>query len=756
MSGCTNNRFEKMLYAYELGMLSDDDRIAVEMHHMECDYCFKKTKKFNKSARLIQCDSEVRDTIHQIAESESFAKMIKDEKSRWPIWLRSSMAVAAVLIILLIQPWKIEISPKHDLIAAENLLAVMPFGNMADTDDSQNYGEIIANLIMTDLSESQGLQIVSNQRLFDITKRLELDKNKIYDKELALRIVKEANAQWVVTGDILQTEPVFVVTSQIIDIATGNVIKTQKIIGENNITIFSLADSLSVLTKNDLPIASQLQHDTDRMVADVTTYSQEAYRYYLEGVDYNNRAYYAEAVERFEKALEYDSTFAMVYYHLSNLKDYKLIEKAVEYSDNATQLERYYINARQAVRSGDRPGAGVILQELLDHYPFEKRAYYLVSTYKYGQRQYEEAIEHLSRSVELDPLFIDGYNLLSYTYARLGDLDKALEMNDKFVFLSPNEPNPYDSRGDIYTHFKRYDEAIASFKKALEKKSDFHASWSNLGNVYTYLGYFVRAESCYQVIAAVEDIYVWTNGKVLLGQNLIYQGKFAEALNMFELGSLEDKKAHGEKWYPTYHHMPAQIYEELGDFKMAFEEIEKADVIAKRRSQNYKTYWVRYKVRIVAESGDFVQAQKITDDFKTALEESDQSLGEYWYAVGTIEMARNNYVEAEKKFKRAIAETDSFDYPSNYLLGISLLYINRLDESIDIFEGLLKDQENNPQNWSSWDSRVYYYLGFAYEKSGAIEQAVENYKVYLDIRKNSDVELKTVKHARKRLNILIS
>ena len=80
----------------------------------------------------------------------------------------------------------------------------MPFGNLVDTEDSQKYGEIIANLIMTDLSESQGLQIVSNQRLYDISKRLGLDTNRFYNNDMALQIVKEANAQWMVIGDILQ------------------------------------------------------------------------------------------------------------------------------------------------------------------------------------------------------------------------------------------------------------------------------------------------------------------------------------------------------------------------------------------------------------------------------------------------------------------------------------------------------------------------------------------------------------------------
>ncbi|MCP4705939.1 MAG: hypothetical protein GY865_15175, partial [candidate division Zixibacteria bacterium] len=396
MAGCIDNRFEKMLYAYELGMLSEDDRTAIEMHHLECDYCFEKAKKFNKSAQLIQCDSSVRDTIHQIAESETSEKKENKsiaEKNSWPIWIRSSLAVAAVLVILILQPWKIEISPRQDLVAAENLLIVMPFSTLVDVDNSQKFGEIVANLIMTDLSESQELQVVSNRHLFDITKRLGIEDSNIYDNDLSLKIAKEINAKWVITGDILQTEPFFIVTSRIIEIATGNIITTQKISGEKTTSVFSLADSLSVLINNDIPVESSILQTSNRMVADVTTHSQDAYRCYLEGVDYSNRAYFAEAVERFEKAIEYDSTFAMAYYYLSNLKDYKLIQKAVEYSEHSTQMEKYFINAKFAIRSRDAIKAIEILQELIDNYPYEKDAYYQIGILKYRLGQFDETID---------------------------------------------------------------------------------------------------------------------------------------------------------------------------------------------------------------------------------------------------------------------------------------------------------------------------------------------------------------------------
>ena len=45
MAGCSDERFEKMLYAYELGMLSAEEREAVEMHLLECEHCFERRSR---------------------------------------------------------------------------------------------------------------------------------------------------------------------------------------------------------------------------------------------------------------------------------------------------------------------------------------------------------------------------------------------------------------------------------------------------------------------------------------------------------------------------------------------------------------------------------------------------------------------------------------------------------------------------------------------------------------------------------------
>ena len=765
MAGCSDERFEKMLYAYELGMLSAEEREAVEMHLLECEHCFERAKQFRDAARLLQVDPAVRDAIRRIDPDDlgTDENSMPDKQAPAPRsqrsapWAKIALAAAAVLVILILRPWKLEIGPRQEALAAENLLAIMYFDNLADPGDPRRLGDIIANLLMTDLSESGQIQIVSSQRLYDLMKLLGEARPKAISNTMALEVARKAKARWMLTGNILRAEPAYIITSQLIDVASGTVIGTQKITGDSGMTVFALADTLSARIRHELPPgAKTTAAKPERLVAEMTTHSQEAFRYYLEGVDYYYRAYYAEAVNSFEKALELDSTFAMVYYYLSVLKDYSLLARAVEYSDRATEKERYYIEGLQAQRTGDVSRALSIYQQLIDHYPLEKQAYYAMALLKFNHGKYDDAIGHLHNAVALDPLFGNAYNLLSFSYSRLGNLDKALEMNDKFIFLAPNEPNPYDSRGEILAKFKLYDRAIESFKKAIDKKSDFYPSWRNLGNVYTYIGDFLRAESCFQVIASVEDIYVWTDGKIFLFQNLMYQGKFQEALAVQADGSREDKKAHGEEIYATYHHYAALIYVNIGEFSLALEEIAKGQQIAQRAYPQEKIHWRRYYAEIMAESGDMVSARKISEELKTALEEANRKPGDYWYSLGAMEMAGGRLDSAEAYFRKATIDTETFDYSAHYMLGRVLLDRNLPEKAIEQFNILLADQKAHPENWGSWEAEVYYYLGLAYQKSGKRRDAIENFTVYLDIRKNADAQVPSVIDARTRLATLMA
>ena len=87
MNECRDRRFERMLHAYELGLLDDIQRRELELHLMECEACLENVKQFNPTAQLINRDPDLRKAIEEIAEEQTARATGPDQfvsvKRRW-------------------------------------------------------------------------------------------------------------------------------------------------------------------------------------------------------------------------------------------------------------------------------------------------------------------------------------------------------------------------------------------------------------------------------------------------------------------------------------------------------------------------------------------------------------------------------------------------------------------------------------------------------------------------------------------------
>ena len=206
-------------------------------------------------------------------------------------------------------------------------------------------------------------------------------------------------------------------------------------------------------------------------MADATTHNREAYRYYLEGMEYERKYYFAQALDAFRRAAELDPGFAMAHYALarrahSATESLQEIERAKELSASLGQREKRYINSRHAELNGDIETAIREMEQLVETNPDEKDAYYQLGIL-YRDRDEQRSIGYYRRVIEIDPLFKDVYNTLAYLYQNLEEFDNAIWAITQYINLAPDEPNPYDSRAEIYARDGNLDQAIESYRKAL-------------------------------------------------------------------------------------------------------------------------------------------------------------------------------------------------------------------------------------------------------------------------------------------------
>jgi serine/threonine protein kinase/Flp pilus assembly protein TadD len=682
----------------------------------------------------------------------------RQKKKLLPFVIPAFIIFIVVLLLLILKPFQIQIAPEKAAVAEENSLAIMYFENMVEKDDPERLGEIVTNLLITDLSESQYMNVVSSQRLYDILKLLGREGEKVIDRNVATEVATKARAKWMLLGNILQIEPEIILTSQLVDVASGKVAASERVDGETGENIFSMVDRLTVEVKSDLSLPAAAQSEPDRPVAEVTTHSPEAYRYYLEGVDYGWKFYFADAAKSLEKAIELDSTFVMAYYRLAGVRRSEarsLLAKAMTYADKVSWKERHYVRSAYAFYSGDYAQAVDGLQKIIQRYPDEKEAFWTIG-YIYGQilQQPEEGIRHLNKAIEIDPLYKIAYNQLAYAYDEIGNFDKSIWAINKYISLAPDEANPYDSRGDLYAYNGRLEQAIESYRKASEMKPGY--STEKLGHMYLFNRQYAKAESCYKALASSSGKATRSLGRTELAYVPLYQGKFEEALEVLDDGIAADRMEGTEKGQNAYKHfLKASIYLEDKNPGLALREAEICVDILKEAYPHDPVKMRDLYTYILAESGKITEAEEVARALKKDIEEKNPTaMYAYWLASGAIEWAKGNTETAITHVERARKEAPSPLFYIQFPLAKAYLESGRLGEAVTEFEKVLSRYDSQRALSTIWAVKAHYLLGLAYEKSGWSKKAIQQYEQFLDIWKDADPGIPEVEDAKQRLEAL--
>jgi tetratricopeptide (TPR) repeat protein len=579
-------------------------------------------------------------------------------------------------------------------------------------------------------------------------------------------------------GSILRIEPRIEITTQLVDVGTGEIKSSQRITGEKAEDVFSLVDKLSVKIKTDLSLPDQAQKEIARPVAEVTTHSPEAYRYYLEGIDFEYKLDYPEAEKSLRKALELDSTFAMAYSRLAQLKwwagrwsERELLDKAVKSSGRVGQKEQFYIKYLEALLTGNNNRAITELQKIVKRYPDEKEAFEWLGAAYANLSQFGQAIPYYNKAIEIDPLYKLAYNDLAYAYNDMGDFEKSIWAINKYISLAPDEPNPYDSRGDIYAWNGKIDQAIESYKKALEKKTDF-MSLPKLGLMYLFKREYVEAESCFKELSASSDKANRSIGRTTLALIPLYQGKFDKALEVLDNGIVADKMEQSEGApNAAKHALKAFIYEERENLDSASTEAEICTEILKKEYPFDPMYLRDLYIYILAKKGQTREAEEMAKLLKKDIEDKGQTaMYAYWLALGAVEQAKGNNQKSISNLEKAVNNPSdspilsiwigvigSWSLPpfqARFLFAKACLESNRLDEAVSELEKALSIYNSGRAAVSISAVKAYSLLGLAYEKSGWNKKAIEKYEEFLDIWKNADPGIQEVEDAKERLKKL--
>lgn len=148
-----------------------------------------------------------------------------------------------------------------------------------------------------------------------------------------------------------------------------------------------------------------------------------------------------------------------------------------------TEIAELLETAREHFRESDYKVAEPLLQQLLVSDGKNPEVFHMLATIYYDQGKFNKAIRTFRRALEIDPTFTDASVGLSIILNDLGRYEEG-----KKVFIEAQEAlakkntqtDPYmleklatkhDELGELYFQYKRYDEAMEQYERALTLSS---------------------------------------------------------------------------------------------------------------------------------------------------------------------------------------------------------------------------------------------------------------------------------------------
>ncbi len=383
-------------------------------------------------------------------------------------------------------------------------IAVMPFVNDSGNADVEYLSDGMTETLINSLSQVPNLSVKARSSVFRY-KGKEIDPKKV---------ASELGVQAILTGRVIQRGDQLTLSVELIDGQTENTIWGNKYErkGSDLVALQSeVARDVSSRLKSKLSGAEAAK------VEKSYTASLEAYQLYLKGrFAWNKRtnASLKQAAEFFKQAIEKDPKYALAY---SGLAETYSLFSSYSIASSKDSMPQAKAAAQRALELDDslaEPRAA--LEMYFSYHEYDRVA---------GEKE-------IRRAIELNPNYATAHQWLGHdVLTPTKRFDESLASLRRAEELDPLSPIIGTNLGDALLYSRRYDEAIAQYKRTLSLDPTFAVAFFGLSTAYWQKG--MSSDAIAEIRKYIE-LSGDPTGQGELGFYLARSGQREEALKILD------------------------------------------------------------------------------------------------------------------------------------------------------------------------------------------------------------------------------
>jgi DNA-binding SARP family transcriptional activator len=632
--------------------------------------------------------------------------------------------------------------------------SVIAVGRIADyrTTRPASHAAPIADMLATNVARARGVQVLSTVRLYEFLRQTG-DGHDSTAAALATA-ARDAGATELVDGALYErADGSLRLDLRRIDLATGDVRGAYTVSGRD---VFALTDSGTARLVAELGATTP-----SGSIADFTTRSLAAYRYYEDGIRAYGRGDRLAASRAFDAAVAEDSTFAMAVYYSSIVGDFarvsdqvQRLRRAVQLAERATERERLIILGDYA-RAILSPALLAYADSLSTRYPNEVYGPLYRGVAHLEAGEFLEAIPVFERVLASDSLALQGTAAecsacvaiagVELAYEGADSLDAAERTARRWLRLQPFSTAARTTLAlllDIRGHPAEalataragkelditYDDALTFAAEHHIGNGDFEAADTLLLNEMRSGNERRRSEAVWQLALSHR-----------------HQGRLVEALGEArEWRKADDRVSGGTALSRTAVGLEAQILLEQGAYRAAaalFDSVAQFHVPYEMPTAfAFRSAWMlTQSANALAAAGDTVAVARLIDSVRALgeLTISGRNRLLHHYVRGLLLTARGDTAGAVSEFRAAIHSPFIGYTRTNLELGRLLVATGRARDAIAILQPALRARLEGSQLYVS-RTELHEALARAWDGAGVRDSAVAHYRAVVSAWRRAD------------------